>query len=374
MILSFENLPVDVVNIIFKFAISKGSTFKNACVICTSFYKIAIQVFPNAKRNFCNTLVYLLEKYPDKTQGRWHPISSNINIPLEYIEKSINNPKCDWKWDGLSRNHIITLDFIEKYINNSNWDWSGLSRNPNLTLEFINKHIDKAWDWKELSCNHALVKKYIDKYPNGLPINSNLILRWNWHKIALNPYTSLELIDSIITSDFWDWDGIASNNANLTIPFIEKYIDKWNWFQLSRNVNLSFDVVEKYINRWGRWAWFGLSANKNLPLEFIENHINESWNLYTLSKNPAITIDFIQKHPEIPIIQEAFSCNPSLTLQTIENYFSSIEPKPKSFGRITLNWDGLSNNPNLTIDFIEKYSDKLNFVQLFKNKILNTPY
>uniref|UniRef100_UPI004048D47B hypothetical protein n=1 Tax=Flavobacterium sp. TaxID=239 RepID=UPI004048D47B len=47
--------------------------------------------------------------------------------------------------------------------------------------------------------------------------------------------------------------------------FIEKYEDKWNWYNLSSNKSLpwSLELIEKYKDKWNWYS--GLSSNKNLP-------------------------------------------------------------------------------------------------------------
>jgi hypothetical protein len=108
-----------------------------------------------------NTLIQLLEKYPDKplevlphkvdvkhfkTQGaqwNWNYISCNPNITMDIIEKYPNKP---WNWNNISFNHNITIDNIEKYPEKP-WNWNNISFNHNITIDNIEKYPDKRWDW-----------------------------------------------------------------------------------------------------------------------------------------------------------------------------------------------------------------------------------
>ena len=68
--------------------------------------------------NTLNTLLILLEKYPNK----------------------------GWDWEYISEKECITMEFIEKHLDKP-LDWDNISRNPNITIEFIEKYPDKPWDW-----------------------------------------------------------------------------------------------------------------------------------------------------------------------------------------------------------------------------------
>ncbi len=75
-----------------------------------------------------NTLLYLLEKYPNENWN-YERLSENPNISIKYIK---NNPDNKWDWKNISR--IVT--YIE-FINNPDlpWDYCELSRNKNIPIE-----------------------------------------------------------------------------------------------------------------------------------------------------------------------------------------------------------------------------------------------
>ena len=49
-------------------------------------------------------------------------------------------------------------------------------KNPNITSEFIERHIDEDWDWKALSHNPNLTMEFVTKYKNN----------WDYNELARN--------------------------------------------------------------------------------------------------------------------------------------------------------------------------------------------
>ncbi len=65
-----------------------------------------------------NTLIKLLEKYPNKP-WRWTAVSYNCNITFEYVITHLNLP----------------------------WNWNALSQHKNITFKHILDHPDLPWSW-----------------------------------------------------------------------------------------------------------------------------------------------------------------------------------------------------------------------------------
>lgn len=186
-------------------------------------------------------------------------------LSLQELIELNEEDEFDWKNVFVCISPNITLEFIEKYIDKP-WDWTRVSVNPNLTPEFVAKHIDRDWDFK-----------------NGLSINRSV---------------TAEFVEKFIDSD-WDWSELAYNK---TIPF-EFYV-KHNIkyaYVFSRRINV--ENVDKYMDKV-KWNFGvgGLSNNPNLTLEFIEKYIDKRWDwgCYGLSNHPIITIDFVKKHKKKP--------------------------------------------------------------------------
>jgi len=117
--------------------------------------------------------------------------------------------------------------------------------------------------------------------------------------LGRNEKLTLKTIEQHINEPWnWSWYSI-SRNPNVTLEFIEKYIDKnWCWRSLSRHPNITLEFVEKYINK--KWNWECLSRHPNITLEFVEKYIDKNWNWECLSRHPNITIEMIKKYYNLP--------------------------------------------------------------------------
>jgi len=80
--------------------------------------------------------------------------------------------------------------------------------------------------------------------------------------------------------------------------FLERHINKFTnktWKELSNNNNLPLDFIEKYINK--PWNFQSISFNNNLTLKFIEKHINKNWNFdYLKNTHKLTTTTFTSKN------------------------------------------------------------------------------
>lgn len=272
-------------------------------------------------KNITLEFIEQIIKNIDPTDYDFEYISASPNITEEFIEKYIDRG-LDW-YCGLSNNENLSLEFIDKYIDRD-WDWDAISRNPNLTLEFIEKHIDKSWDWYGCLVNHTCITiDFIFKHEDK---------QWDWREISSNPKITLDIIEKYIDKK-WDWFGI-SRNPNVTMEFIEKYPNKdWDWDQIVRTPNVTLKIIENNIDK--DWDWFhGISKNPNLTLEFIEKYIDKDWDWSEISQFQILTIEFVQKY-------------------------------------IDKDWEwsfsGIPYNHYLTMDFIEAFSDKIDFFALSSN-------
>ena len=152
--------------------------------------------------------------------------------------------------------------------------------------------LEKMMRWSRLECNENLTLEFLEHYIDK---------PWVWGKNGLskNPIITPEFIEKYIDK-LWDW-GMLSKNPNITPEFVEKHIDKpWNWGMeaLSCNANITPEFIEKHIENpweWGRW---GLSNNSNVTPEFIEKYIDKPWGWGRLFENPNITPEFREKHSD----------------------------------------------------------------------------
>ncbi len=194
-------------------------------------------------------------------------IPDNLSLK-ELIELNHQN-EFDWKNYNITMNRNTTLEFIEHYIDKP-WDWVQLSKNPNLTPDFVAKHIDRPWEFGKygLSSNRIVTPEFVEKFINK-----------NWD---------------------WGYEGLGSNIKNIPFEFYEKHNIKYAYV-FSHYITL--DKVDKYINevKW-KFGAPGLSNNPNLTLKFIEKYIDKPWEWgeFGLSNHPIMTIDFFEKHKTKP--------------------------------------------------------------------------
>ena len=73
-------------------------------------------------------------------------------------------------------------------------------------------------------------------------------------------------------------------------------------------------------------------------MKFVEAHLDKDWDWVGISQNPNLTMEFINSRSE--------SANPD---------------KP-------WNWMYISSNPNITMDFIERNINKIDWINLSRNK------
>ena len=175
----------------------------------------------------------------------------------------------------LNSTDILELDEFER------WNiWDIISSNPNIDVKFIKKHINKPWTWFKLAQNPKLFtmfEKIFERHVSGnkticAQLNMPLltITREPEHQRLFEPgddgYDSDESDDGIIyendnTSDLTSRfifcvslnvtdtyhntrciNGLI-NNPNITLEFIEKYIQYFDEDDLRDLVHLDFDNI-----------------------------------------------------------------------------------------------------------------------------------
>lgn len=127
--------------------------------------------------------------------------------------------------------------------------------------------------------------------------------RWDWWNLSEScslPWTK-ELIARHV--DQWDWDRLSKNRA---LPWSEgliaSYSNRWNWSELSSNTALPWtkELLERYEDRWN-WLWDGLSKNEFLPwAKHLIDYYESRWAWGALSSNKSIpwNNDLIAAHAE----------------------------------------------------------------------------
>ena len=267
-------------------------------------------------------------------------------IPITLLEKLyFKYPDENWDIHKLIENPNITCEMIEyledKYRNfNAHIDFDRKFKNPNLSLDMI-----ELIDFTKIERRVLTpIEYFTEEKPYSIIVY-----------IEQNPNLTPEFIERYI--DYWEWDEL-SRHPNITPEFINKHIDRdWNWIKFSMNINITPEFIDKHIDK--KWCWHTLSKHPNITPEFIEKHIDKKWCWHTLSKHPNITPEFIEKHIDKKYINIYQKKNED---EININFVDTIIKNGKY-----VNWSNVSRNRNISMEFIEKYIHNIDFHKLSEN-------
>jgi hypothetical protein len=201
----------------------------------------------------------ILEK--NKESINWYLLSGNPNA-MHLLEK--NQDKI--KWSQLSGNYNA-IELLEKNINLINW--YKLSSNINA-IHLFEANIGRI-HWN-IVCQNKNAVSFLGKYPHKINLSSfmenSIGMIYHWRDISLNSKDIIFLEKNI---NKIDWFCLSANpNA---IHLLEKNQDKINWSMLSKNEN-AMDLLEKNQDRIN---WYWLSSNPSifvLNYELLKNRMN----------------------------------------------------------------------------------------------------
>ena len=253
--------------------------------------------------------------------------------------------------------------------------------NFNAYEKFIDIEIKKNMgriNVQSLSENNSITENFILKYPT---------LNWDFYQVSKKNLSNV-FFDKFLKDNFY----ILLTNPFITINYLKKIgvdlsiLNDNAWDSLSLGASLTADDIKKYSSKIN---FMFLSSNVCINTELVLNNIQYPWNLEKLYGNPSFNVNYVD------IINESFSQimttkilnwvldNPNLKMEIIEKYkhlfdfynvksLSKFKNLPLQFiidnQNLPWNWDYISEyNLNLTIEFIQQFSDKLNFVLLSKN-------
>ena len=341
----------------------------------------------NTLSKFKNINKDIIDKYPNKSWNlKWLIENTNIDVEKYISLELFKKYKNKWDYNDLSKILNINEEFILKYPY-QNWDIKYLIKNNKITdfkvlskfkyidEEIINNYPGKPWDWEWLIENTSInVKRYIpfnliEKYKN----------KWGYWNLSKNLNLTEEFILKYPYQN-WDIEYLIDNNKITDFKVLSKfkYIDKniinnypgkpWDWEWLIENTDINvkryipFNLIEKYKNKWGYWD---LSKNLNLTEEFILKYPYQSWdieylidctnkiiNFNTLSKFKNINQNIIDKYPDKPWDWKWLIENTDINVE----YYISLNLIEKY--KYNWNYWKLSYNSNLIEEFILKYPNK----------------
>lgn len=255
----------------------------------------------------------LIEKYEDRLNFYYLP----MNTKIPWSEDLIDKFKHRWKWDYLMMNDSIpwTLPMLNRFFRYIDTTKFHFQANQSLTCQ--------------LDILEAYPGFFLDRAVCG-----NQRLPWKEKNLLT------------LWAEKLDWYALARNEALFENPsFFEDHLDKWlsgpedQFEMLSRNKALPWSIpfIERYSERWD---WEYLSSCDHLPWnEELIDHFENYWEW-----GGEYTYEITEDEDGNPL----------------------PEPRPTSTGYST----GLATNPALpwSIDFILRYQDRLDINQLAENR------
>jgi len=201
---------------------------------------------------------------------------------------------------------------------------------------------------------------------------------WEHAFLAMNPNISLDFIEKYINKDDIKYTAL---NPNITRAFIEKHPEVLSCNGLDRNIGLSLDdyifiadkkecinenknihIFYKILKRdnykletpdlfWKivmdnpreKWDWHGLSNHPLLKSHIVRDNPDRRWNWSYLSRNPNITWEIVRDNPDKPWDWKNLSENQNITWEIVRDN----PDRP-------WDWWFLSENPNITWEILKE--------------------
>ena len=267
-------------------------------IITINQAEMILDKYPKLNLNFIASNPNLTESFLEKFRNRidLYFYSSNIcrceNISIEWIIKNLKKinmryvsqrknitedsirkwPTLDWYWDILSSNQNISVNFIKTLIN-MGWDWDAISwrvsetdvkNNPDLPWTKTSFLYNNNMRMKFILENNPTKNQPISLYNDDYKMPDIQFLRENRERVCFFT-NSVFVKETYIIENMdlpWEWPLIWQSNKNISIDFIEKNIERVDFYLLSKNPNLTLNFICKYINK--NWDWLSLSQNEFL--------------------------------------------------------------------------------------------------------------
>jgi hypothetical protein len=213
-------------------------------------------------------------------------LCSNKNFNMEII---LSNQDLFNDWNSISYNNNLTINIILQNLH-KDLNWFSISSNSNITMDIVEQYKELPWDRQGLSFNDNIIKHNMKK-------SSETIKLYDIYKIYKHKNFNVSKFLSNIKKDNrlkYYMKGLSSN-SNVNSKDIENNIDlDWDWNLVSKNINLSSEFIQKYIYKLN---WENLSLNPTIDIDFIESTLNDlPWDFRKLSKNPNLNLKFIEKY------------------------------------------------------------------------------
>lgn len=195
----------------------------------------------------------------------WNALVNNESVIFEfaYIKKHQDKP---WNWALLSNRDDLDLTVVTE-LREKPWDWYALTGKDGFvpTIDTLDYIIGKGAEinWEAISYNPQLTATVIDRYENQIVWNSliennqvflqiatvDFIKRhlekisWGHLNKRLGTKITGEMVDTF--ADYLDWKNVSqSQDIQFTIPFVQKYENRWYWSELNNNLKARNDIPD----------------------------------------------------------------------------------------------------------------------------------
>lgn len=177
---------------------------------------------------------------------------------------------------------------------------------------------------------------------------------------------------------------------NFPLSFWEENLESVNYIHLLSNRSIPFSFLLKNINRIPKITELQLKSRYDAPLSYIEDFFNKYSKLICMF-NENLTLEFLEKQNIFPnIVWEDISFNKNIPFEVLEKYENKFEKeiifshpditiefiKRKILEKdpeIDLLWECLCANENIDLNFLEKFSEKIDFIEILnRNYIPNS--
>lgn len=213
----------------------------------------------------------------------------DIGLTQQVIAKT---EKMGWDWSALVNNESVIFEFayIKKH-QDKPWNWSLLSNREDIDFAIVNELREKPWDWyvltgkegfvptietldyiigkrdeinwETISSNPQLTAGVIERYDNLIVWNSLIEnnqaflqiatvdfikkhlgkISWELLNNRLETKITEEMVDAF--ADYLDWKNVSqSQDIQFTIPFVQKYENRWYWSELNNNLKARNDIPD----------------------------------------------------------------------------------------------------------------------------------
>ncbi len=255
----FREQTPDILPIIARFAVGRGSTFKAFRSVCRLFKSVADKIFPTGDIDFANNRNTIFMKH--------NMVLNILNSVLMFVSELKG-----WKWsDELTipvalqeyLSNISPADIYTMFFRLGPYDFD--------TLVFVLTPFYKHFNSPNFPRMPHKVQGVSDRL--GVPPKAVKVAALLMNGIISNSFTQPTIISDLYDAIMNDLDIVLLTREYIAqMPLIQKALESGN---------IDFEC---------------LSSNPNITKEFYLAHQDEDWDYDELSMNPGLDFEFVETH------------------------------------------------------------------------------